>query len=253
MSKKEKIYEIVIAILALISIILVVLDFANILSLEHGFWMWIDNAILIVFAIDYFTRLIFAKNKWKFFKENIFDLLSIIPVNGIFVFFRFARLGRVARLFRLLRLLRLVGLTGRLHKLLHTNGLIYLLYASISLLLVGAVAYSLSEHASLMQSIWWAIATATTVGYGDISPHTIIGKIVAFVLMLVGIGVIGMLTSTLTTYFLNNNDKDQDTDNISDSDQLTMVLRKLDKIEKQNIELKQKLEKFEQNNSDSIK
>lgn len=53
-----------------------------------------------------------------------------------------------------------------------------------------------------MDSLWWAIATTTTVGYGDISPHTEIGRVVAVVLMLLGIGLIGSVTSTVTAFFL---------------------------------------------------
>lgn len=229
------------AILAVISIILVILDYASVINLNAGVWMWIDNGILVIFAIDYFCRLSIAKNKWSFFKNNIFDLLSIIPVNGVFALFRLARLGRVARIARLLRVLRLVGLTGRLRKILYTNGLIYLLYTSLSLLIIGAITYSMTEHVSLAQSFWWAIATATTVGYGDISPHTFVGKIVALVLMLVGIGVIGMLTSSITTYFVREDNQTTDKD-----DQLAKIMQKLDDIEKQNQELKEEISKLKQ-------
>lgn len=238
-SKREKLYNFIMAILAVISIILVILDYASVITLNTGIWMWLDNSILIIFAIDYFYRLIKAKDKWKFIKQNLFDLLSIIPVSGFFEIFRIARIGRLARLTRLLRVLRLVGLTGRLRKILYTNGLVYLLYTSLSLLIIGAVTYSITEHVSLAQAFWWAIATATTVGYGDISPHTFIGKLVALVLMLVGIGVIGMLTSSITTYFVReeNNDK---------NDQLDQIMKKLTDIEKQNYELKKELEELKQ-------
>ncbi|WP_347106334.1 ion transporter [Lactobacillus paragasseri] len=244
MSKKEKIYNFTMAILAIISIILVILDYASVINLDTGVWMWVDNGILVVFAIDYFYRLTIAENKWSFFKHNIFDLLSIIPVNGFFTLFRLARLGRLARLARLtrlLRVLRLVGLTGRLRKILYTNGLIYLLYTSLSLLIIGAITYSMTEHVSLAQSFWWAIATATTVGYGDISPHTFVGKIVALVLMLVGIGVIGMLTSSITTYFVREDNKSDAKDV-----QLEKIMQKLDEIEKQNKDLKEEIQKLKQ-------
>ena len=98
MSKKEKLYNFIMAILAIISIILVILDYASVINLNTGVWIWVDNGILVIFAIDYFYRLTTARNKWSFFKHNIFDLLSIIPVNGFFALFRLARLGRVARL-----------------------------------------------------------------------------------------------------------------------------------------------------------
>ena len=224
------------AILAIISISLVVLDYAGTLNINTGLWMWLDNIILIIFTIDYFTRFALAKSKRRFFKENIFDLLSIIPANGVFAFFRIARISRAARLVRFLRLFRVVGLAGRLKKFFHTNGLIYWIYVSIIFLIIGAGAYSISEGVSLEQSIWWAVATTTTVGYGDISPHTLVGKIVAFVLMVMGIGVIGMLTSSITTYFVNNDERDS-----IQQEKLDKIMVELEKIKKQNIELKKEI------------
>lgn len=81
------------ALLAIASIVLIVADYAKQINITAWPYSLIDNAILIVFAVDYFTRIFLAKDKKKFFKNNIFDLLSIIPVNNIFYFFRIARLG----------------------------------------------------------------------------------------------------------------------------------------------------------------
>ncbi len=243
----KKIYNITMAILAIFSIILIVLDYASVIDINVGLWMWVDNAILIIFAVDYFYRLIKAKDKVSFIKHNVFDLLSIIPVSSAFAIFRIARIARLVRALRILRVLRLVGLTGRIKKILHTNGLIYLLYISLVFLIIGAVAYSLSEHVSLGESFWWAIATATTVGYGDISPHTIVGKIVALLLMIVGIGIIGMLTSSITTYFVKS---DSDEDQSSDNKKFEMIMSKLNELEKQNKDLKSEISALKQNSTE---
>ncbi|WP_236692631.1 potassium channel family protein [Lactobacillus amylolyticus] len=112
---------------------------------------------------------------------------------------------------------------------------------------MGAVAYSLSEHVSLGESFWWAIATATTVGYGDISPHTIVGKIVALLLMIVGIGIIGMLTSSITTYFVKS---DSDEDQSSDNKKFEMIMSKLNELEKQNKDLKSEISALKQNSTE---
>lgn len=241
--KKQAIYDWSMAGLAVISILLVILDYAGILNINTGPWMVVDNGILIIFAIDYFTRLILAKSKKQFFKENIFDLLSIIPANGLFAFFRIARISRAARLVRFIRLFRVVGLAGRLKKFFHTNGLIYWIYVSVILLIIGAGAYSISERVSLAQSIWWAVATTTTVGYGDISPHTVVGKMVAFVLMVMGIGVIGMLTSSITTYFVNNDKEDK-----LQQEKLDRIMSELEKIKMQNIELRKEIDNLSEKN-----
>lgn len=196
------------ALLAIISIVLIVLDYAHEINIISPPYSIIDNSILIVFAIDYFVRLFYAKDKKRFFKENIFDLLSIIPVNNLFYVFRMARIGRAFRLLKLLRIFRLVGLTGRLHKFLKTNGLIYYLYISLTVILIASSLYCISEKVSFGTALWWSITTATTVGYGDVSPTTGLGKAAAVLLMFLGIGFIGMLTSSLTNFFDTSTDND---------------------------------------------
>lgn len=202
------IYNIFMALLAIISIVLIVLDYAHEINIISPPYSIIDNSILIIFAVDYFVRLFYAKDKKRFFKENIFDLLSIIPVNNLFYVFRMARIGRAFRLLKLLRIFRLVGLTGRLHKFLKTNGLIYYLYISLTVILIASSLYCISEKVSFSTALWWSITTATTVGYGDVSPTTGLGKATAVLLMFLGIGFIGMLTSSLTNFFDTSTDND---------------------------------------------
>lgn len=194
----------------------------------------IDNFILIVFTIDYAVRFVKAENKWYFFKINIFDLIAIIPFNSIFSFFRISRVFRIARLTKILRLTRLVGITGKLQsrskKLFHTNGLNYLIYVSIALILFSSMLYSLAENVSFMDSIWWALTTTTTVGYGDISPQTAIGRIAAIILMILGIGFIGMLTSSITSYFTNEPSNEK-VDIKQIHDKLDILIKKIEHLE----------------------
>lgn len=107
----------------------------------------------------------------------------------------------------MLRLIRIVGFAGKIQKnisqFLKTNGFVYLIFISVILILVSAEIYSVAENANYSNSLWWAIATTSTVGYGDISPHTEIGRLIAVVLMILGIGLIGSITSTVTTFFIN--------------------------------------------------
>ncbi|ARD06425.1 hypothetical protein B1745_01635 [Lactobacillus amylolyticus] len=82
------------------------------------------------------------------------------------------------------------------------NGILYMLYFSI--------AFSIIEHVPLNRAFWWAITTASTVGYGDISthtlvPHTMIGQFVVLVMIIIGVGMMGMVSSSLTTYFMRKN------------------------------------------------
>lgn len=228
---KKKVYEIIMVILAIISILLIILDYGSIINLNAGYPALLNNIILIIFTVDYFVRFYLAKDKKTFFKQNIFDLISIIPTSTVLGLFRFAR---IARFISVLRIVRLVGLTGKLNRLLQTNGLIYVMYTSVCILVVAASMYSVSEHKSFDNSLWWAIATSTTIGYGDISPHTFIGKLAAILLMFVGIGFVGVLTSSITNFFIQDHT----------SDRMEEVLNKLNKLEKANNELKNELKKL---------
>lgn len=180
----KRYYNISIALLAVLSVVLVVLDLMGKISLNTPPYLQIDWAVLIIFALDYFTRLFYAEDKKYFFLHNIFDLLAIVPVNAFSIF----RIFRTFRILRLLRLFRLAGFFGVFNrhasKFLHKGGLIYYLWLSAALIILSSTIYSLSEHASFANAIWWSIVTATTVGYGDISPHTLLGRIVAVLLMI---------------------------------------------------------------------
>lgn len=207
-------YNGIIIILAIVSITMAILDMNNVIDLTKYPYYEIDMAIWIVFIFDYFGGLFLASNKKLFIKHHIFDLLAIIPVNSFFIIFkafRFTRLFRLTKLVKLSRILRLLGVTGKLKervsRFLDTNGFIYLVIICGIILTISAGVYSLSENISFPESVWWAVATTTTVGYGDISPKTTIGKLVAVVLMLVGIGFVGMLTSTITSFFAHENSK----------------------------------------------
>lgn len=150
MEKKQifKLYTVFMAILAVISIVLVIMDYESLISIEDSPYIYIDNSILVLFAIDYFVQLVKSEKKWQFIKTHIFDLLAIIPFSAIFSVFRLTRLLRLARLSRLtktLRFVKLVGLTGKLQesakRFLKTNGLIYLLIICTIILIVSSVLF----------------------------------------------------------------------------------------------------------------
>jgi voltage-gated potassium channel len=204
----KKLYNITIAILSIVSIALAILDLCGIISFTLQPYKAIDLMILIFFAADYIVRFILSKERKKFFKENIFDLIAIIPFNSIFSAFRIFRLFRIMKLTRLTKLTRVVKaaaffgiLKKKLNDLLNTNGFIYVLYTDVALIIVSSAIMTLVEKMKFQDALWWSIVTCTTVGYGDISPKTGIGRVLAVILMIFGVGFIGMLTGTITTYF----------------------------------------------------
>jgi len=245
MTQRLKIYNGLVIFLALTSIGLVILDLSGLIRLSAQPWSWIDHGILAAFTVDYGVRFWRAPHKWDFFRHNLFDLIAILPLTSLFSFFRLARLTRIFQLSRLFRFVRLVGFIGKLRRplsvFLKTNGFIYLVWASLAILILAATLYSFAEHVSWDEALWWAIATASTVGYGDIAPHTSIGKWAATLLMLVGIGFIGALTSTITTYFAHR----------GETDRYQQLQQQLTTIEQQNAELKRLLKTAPHDHDDS--
>lgn len=208
-------YEILIIILAIFAVTITILDLNNTITLDKGSNLyWIDLGILIIFTIEYAVRLFIASNKKQFFKKNIFDLIAIIPFNSMFRIFRAFRLFRVLRVTKVFRMARLVKgaallgkIKGRLNVFINTNGFIYTIYISAVTVILGTIGIHFLEFKQLGRtfgdSLWWSFVTASTVGYGDMTPETVGGRIIAVVLMLVGIGFVGMLTGTIATYFSN--------------------------------------------------
>lgn len=205
------VYEIVFTILAVLAVSIAIADLRGAISIDNNpTWHLIDVTILIIFAIDYFVRLFIAKDKKIFIRGNIPDLIAIIPFNAVFKVFRVAKLFRVAKVARVSKLTKLgrfiavlSRLGKRINEFLRTNGLIYVMYFSVLVILVSAVTISYSDGLDFEDSLWWAFVTATTVGYGDFYPTSIFGRLVAAILMLIGIGTIGMITGTIATYFIS--------------------------------------------------
>jgi len=205
-------YETTIASLSILAVLILLFEYTTELNpLEIDLLYILDEIILLVFAIDYFTRLYLAKNKKLFFKKNIIDLIAIIPFNSLFQAARILNITKIIKFFRLTKLLRafvlLKKFKNKISFFLETNNFQYMLWITIITVLLGAVGMNFAEGKSLFDSLWWSFVTVTTVGYGDISPTTATGRIIAAILMLIGIGFIGMLTGTIATFFINKKDE----------------------------------------------
>lgn len=194
------IYHIFVAILAVISSILAVSMMLNVKVGLAGRVVY--QGLLAFFVVDYVVRLIFTKNRKWFLINNAFDLLGILPMHPAFSLFRLARIFRMIRTHHVFWRLGISGKwTREFHRFTYDTGFIYLFTISVVIICLSALFFSIVEHQTLSESLWWAITTATTVGYGDDSPHTAWGKLIATVLMLGGVGFIGLLTSTITDFF----------------------------------------------------
>jgi voltage-gated potassium channel len=169
---------------------------------------YIDNAICVVFLIDFFYRFVNAQNKLKFMRWGWIDLISSIPV------FEYFRPGRALRLIKLLRILRAFRSTKvllhyvfrrRSHGALITAiiiAILTLLFSSIAILQVEKAENSNIHSAE--DALWWAYVTITTVGYGDKFPVTAEGRIIEGVLMTVGGGLFGTFTGFVASWFVED-------------------------------------------------
>lgn len=220
MRKKYIYYNITMAILSLIVAIILILELTiNLNKTTLNILYTIDFFIWVIFVIDYFKRLYKSRNKKKFIKRNIIDLISIIPLYTILAVFRILnilKIGKVSRIANISKVVRIFGVFKKSKTnfdiFIKTNNFNYTLLICILVLIVSSILITFIEKIDFFDSLWWSIVTVTTVGYGDIYPKTILGKIVATILMFMGIGLIGSLTSTISTYFINKENKSNEED-----------------------------------------
>ena len=173
-----------------------------------------DYVIWALFAVEYLAKLYLAPERGRFVRQHLFDLVVVaVPV------LRPLRGLRLLRLFDLSRATTLVvNALRRLRAILTHRGLHFVLLSVVILIFaLAALVLNFEAHAhgsnihNCGQALWWAIVTVTTVGYGDTYPVTAAGRGVAVVLMLVGIGLIGVLTATVASYFVEEkSDRDKE-------------------------------------------
>jgi voltage-gated potassium channel len=165
----------------------------------------VDYTVWALFSLEYMIKLWLAPDRGRFFKTHLLDLLIVaVP------FFRPLRMGRLIRLLRLTRVGVVVAESLRRGRSILThNGFHFVVLAAGVLVFVCAGLVTFAErnaHGANIhdfgQGLWWAIVTVTTVGYGDRYPVSAFGEGVAVLLMLTGIGLIGTLTATVASYFV---------------------------------------------------
>jgi voltage-gated potassium channel len=201
-------FEPVILVFALAIIPVVLIEESNAARSLKDVAVVLNWLIWAAFAAELLFVVVVAPRKRAALRAHWFDVLIVI-VTPPFLPRLFGFL-RAARLIRLLRLMRLGVLGGRAIRSEHvfTSRETFRYIALLTGLLVVVAGATISvadkhEFPNIGLGMWWAITTVTTVGYGDVVPHTVAGRVIAACLMFVGIGFLSLLTATIASTFVS--------------------------------------------------
>ncbi len=208
-----KLFDMVLIYTILISVVVVVLDSVSYLSGQYSvYFRALEWTLTIFFTIEYGLRIYCSPNRWRYIFSyyGIVDLLAIIPsylslfVSGV-SYLLIIRLLRVLRIFRVLKLVRYLSEMNVLARsLLSSRRKILIFFTAVLVLatIFGSLMFMIegpeNGFTSIPKSIYWTIVTITTVGYGDITPQTVFGQIIAALVMLTGYSIIAVPTGIFT-------------------------------------------------------
>jgi len=206
-TREGKLFDLVLIVTIFASVLAVMLDSVpRINAGYHGFLYFMEWVFTILFTIEYLLRLYCSPSTrgYAFSFFGIIDLCSILPTYIAFlwaggVYLIVIRILRVLRIFRILKLMRYMGeATLLMSALLQSRRkILVFLYVLLTLITIFGCLMFLVEgpengFTSIPKSIYWAIVTITTVGYGDITPHTLLGQIIAGTAMIFGYAIIAV-------------------------------------------------------------
>ncbi len=208
-----KAFDVGLLIAILVSVIAVMLDTVDRIHQQYGDWLYLFEWFLtILFVIEYGLRLWCIDNKRAYATSfyGVIDLLGILPAFISLIVpgaqhLLVVRILRVLRVFRVLRMVRYVGEADTLRRALVSSRRkisVFILGVMAMVVIFGSLMYLVEGEAngftSIPLSIYWAVITLTTVGYGDLVPLTPLGQAIASIVMIMGYGVIAVPTGIVT-------------------------------------------------------
>lgn len=207
-------FDIALIVVILLSVLVVMLDSVASVRAEYGRWLYgLEWLFTILFTIEYILRLLCVGKPVRYAVSffGIVDLMAILPTYLSLVVFgsRYLAVVRILRVLRVFRILKLGHHTkeARILKAAFYAGrrriLVFLSFVLTLVVIIGSLMYVIegsanSGFSSIPQSVYWAIVTLTTVGYGDISPQTSLGQFLASLVMILGYSIIAVPAGIVT-------------------------------------------------------
>ena len=206
-------FDVVLIVAILASVLAVILDSVQAIHARYGSLLYaIEWGFTILFTIEYLLRLSCARHAGRYATSffGVIDLVAILPTYVSIVIpgsqaFLVIRILRVLRVFRVLKLVEYLGEADVLMAALRESRrkiTVFILAVLALAVILGSLMHvvegSANGYTSIPRSIYWAIVTLTTVGYGDISPQTNVGQMVAAAIMMLGYAIIAIPTGIVT-------------------------------------------------------
>ncbi len=210
-----KAFDVVLLLLILLSIIVVMLESVKGIGDEYPvLFRYLEWILTGLFALEYILRIVSVEKpqRYIFSFYGIVDLLSILPffVELIFAGTKYLIVVRSLRLLRVFRILKLAkfmaggNVLGSALRASRAKITVFLIAVGTLVLIIGTIMYMIegdypeSGFSDIPRSVYWAIVTVTTVGYGDIAPVTALGQFMASILMILGYGIIAVPTGIVS-------------------------------------------------------
>lgn len=212
-TRAGRLFDLLLIAAILLSVLVILLDTVDGLVRRFGLLFdVIEWTMTVLFTLEYALRLYAVREPWRYARSfyGVVDLLSILPAYlSLFIVgsesLLVIRMLRILRIFRLLKLLRYVQSGGLLMRALYDSRhkiAVFYLFVLVLVTIFGAVIYVVEGPAngftSIPKSIYWAIVTVTTTGYGDITPKTVLGEAIASLVMVTGYAIIAVPTGIFT-------------------------------------------------------
>jgi len=211
-TKKGRYFDYFIQALIFLSLVSFSLD--TLPNLSEEFRQFLDGFevfSIIIFSIEYLLRVYVSKKPFKYIFSfyGLIDIIAILPFYlNKFLDLRFLRAFRVFRVFRALKLMRYNKALNRFNlafKIVKEEIILFFMVTLVLIFITSAGIYFFENEAqpevfkSVFHSAWWSIVTLTTVGYGDVYPITIGGKIFTFFVLMIGVGLVTIPAGLVAT------------------------------------------------------